>query len=125
MKDDPLHRFSQLHAVRAAGLLDFGLSSMSGASELTDLLQRTLDNPSIAARTGQTEAARHDVDAADLRYFGHASLFASRTRFEDARVVGIFTPGLTPFPVPVAQDINQYAVTYTLPVDVFGVIAAV
>jgi len=124
MKGNPMHRFSQLHAVLAAGLLTFGLSGMSGASELTDLLQRTLDNPSIAARTGQAESARHDVGAADLRYFGHASLFASRTRFEDARVVGIFTPGVTPLPVPVAQDINQYGVTYTLPVDVFGVIAA-
>ncbi|MHB1676219.1 MAG: TolC family protein [Sulfuriferula sp.] len=119
-----MRRFSQLAAALAAGLLGFGLVNTAGANELTDLLWRTLDNPAIEARTSQDEAARRDLDAADLRYLGSGGVFAGRTHFEGPRVVGIFTPILPLAPIPVAQDINQYGVAYTLPVDVFGVIAA-
>lgn len=124
MKGGLVCRFSHLAAGLAAGLLGWGLAGAAGASELTDLLRHTLDNPAIAARTGQAEAARRDLGAADLRYFGSGSAFAGRTHFEGPRVVGIFTPILPLSPIPVAQDISQYGIAYTLPVDVFGVIAA-
>ncbi len=105
-------------------LLGFALTGTAHASELTDLLQHTLENPAIAASDLQSQAAGKDVSAANLRYLGQANLFSGSYRYNMPRVVGIFTPGVTPFPVPASQDITQYGASYHLPVDVFGVIAA-
>jgi outer membrane protein TolC len=108
----------------AAAVIGLGLAGSAGASELTDLLQGTLDNPGLAAREMQSQAANTEANATNLRYFGQANVFAGQYRYDAARVVGIFTPGVTPLPAPVSQDISQYGVNYHLPVDVFGVIGA-
>lgn len=105
-------------------LIGLSLTASAQASDLTGLLRRTLDNPAIAARELQLQAAARDASASDLRYFGQASVFAGRYSYDSPRIVGIFTPGVTPLPVPVARDISQYGVSYRLPVDVFGIIAA-
>ncbi|WP_283744981.1 TolC family protein [Sideroxydans sp. CL21] len=105
-------------------LLGIGLSGIAQASDLTDLLRQTLDNPGISAREFQSQAAGDDATAANMRYFGQASVFAGQTRYESPRIVGVFAPGVTPLPVPVSNDITQYGVNYHLPVDVFGSIAA-
>lgn len=105
-------------------LIGLGLAGAAHANELTDLLQHTLENPAIAARDSQLQAATLDASAANMRYFGQAGVFAGQYHYDSARIVGIFAPGVTPLPVPVSQDITQYGVNYHLPVDVFGVIAA-
>jgi outer membrane protein len=105
-------------------LLGIGLAGIAQASDLTDLLRQTLDNPGISARELQSQAASDDATAANMRYFGQASVFAGQTRYESPRIVGVFAPGVTPLPVPVSNDITQYGVNYHLPVDVFGSIAA-
>lgn len=105
-------------------LLGIGMAGIAQASELTDLLRQTLDNPGISARELQSQAANEDATAANMRYFGQASVFAGQTRYESPRIVGVFAPGVTPLPVPVSNDITQYGVNYHLPVDVFGSIAA-
>ncbi|OIR07743.1 outer membrane efflux protein [mine drainage metagenome] len=105
-------------------LLGISLAGIAQASDLTDLLRQTLDNPGISARELQSQAASEDATAANMRYFGQASVFAGQTRYESPRIVGVFAPGVTPLPVPVSNDITQYGVNYHLPVDVFGSIAA-
>lgn len=108
-----------------SALLGIGLAGNAQASDLTDLLRQTLDNPGISARELQSQAAGQDATAANLRYLGQASVFAGQTRYESPRIVGIFAPGVTPISaVPVSNDITQYGVNYHLPVDVFGSIAA-
>jgi outer membrane protein len=107
-----------------SALLGIGLAGIAQASDLTDLLQQTLDNPGISARELQAQAASDDATAANMRYFGQASVFAGQTRYESPRIVGVFAPGATPLPVPISNDISQYGVNYHLPVDVFGSIAA-
>lgn len=104
--------------------IGLSLAGAAQANELTNLLQRTLENPAIAARELQVQAATEDANAANSRYFGQASVFAGQFHYDSARVVGIFTPGVTQLPAPVSQDITQYGVNYHLPVDVFGSIAA-
>jgi outer membrane protein TolC len=105
-------------------LMSFSLTGLAQANELTDLLQQTLDNPAIAARDSQLQAATLDASAANLRYFGQASVFAGQYHYDSPRVAGIFVPGVTTLPAPVSQDITQYGVNYHLPIDVFGVVAA-
>jgi outer membrane protein len=107
-----------------SALVGIGLAGMAQAGELTDLLRQTLNNPGISARELQLQAATEDASAANMRYFGQASVFAGQYHYDTARVVGIFTPGVTPLPAPVSQEITQYGVNYHLPVDVFGSIAA-
>lgn len=114
----------RLHHTALSVLICFGLTGVARASDLTDLLQHTLDNPAIAASEMQSQAAASDANAANLRYFGQAGVFAGQYRYDSPRIVGVFAPGVTPLPVPVSQDITQYGVNYHLPVDVFGVIAA-
>ena len=99
------------------------LSSPARAGELGDLLQATLQHPLVRAAQSQTGAAQALQDAATGRYFGTAALSAGWHQYEDKRVVGAFVPGAPGVPLA-AERIGQAGVTYSLPVDVFGVIAA-
>lgn len=93
------------------------------AGELGELLQATLQHPQVRAASNQTGAAQALVDAASGRYLGSAVLSTGWHRYEDQRIVGVYTPG-TPM-VPLTSDrIAQTGVGYSLPVDVFGVIAS-
>lgn len=100
-----------------------GLSSLTMAGELGDLLGDVLQHPQIKAVSRQTEAAQAVQEAAFGRYFGSAILSTGWHRYEDKRVVGVFTPGQAA-PALTSDKIAQAGVIYTLPVDVFGVIAA-
>lgn len=93
------------------------------AGELGDLLQATLLHPQARAAASQAEAARAQKDAATGRYFGSASLSAGWHNYEGQRVVGVYTPG-TPGAPLISDRISQAGLAYSLPVDLFGVIAA-
>jgi outer membrane protein TolC len=67
-------------------------------------------------------AAGEDLKAAEARYYGQGSLVAGLSRYEHPRVVGMFTPG-DPTPVDTSRDIARAGVIYSLPIDVFGVVA--
>lgn len=100
------------------------LTGIAQANNLTELLRQTLDNPAIMARDMQLQAATEDASAANMRYFGQASVFAGQSTYDSPRIVGVFAPGVTPLPVPVSSDITQFGVNYHLPVDLFGSISA-
>lgn len=105
------------------GLAAMTLSFSVQAGELGDLLQATQLHPQVRAATRQSEAAQAQIDAATGRYFGNASLSAGWHHYESPRVVGVFTPGAPELPL-VSDKISQTGLTYSLPVDLFGVIAA-
>ncbi len=100
-----------------------GVCGPAAAGELGDVLRAALAHPAVEARQRQVEGAEGDLSAATAQYFGHGSLIADRTRYEGQRVVGIYVPGQA---APLLKDdaIVRYGVSYALPVDVFGVIAA-
>ncbi len=105
-------------------LFGMSLTGIAQANNLTELLRQTLDNPAISAREMQLQAATEDASAANMRYFGQASVFAGQSTYDSPRIVGVFAPGVTPLPVPVSSDITQFGVNYHLPVDLFGSISA-
>lgn len=96
--------------------------STAQAGELADLLRASLDHPRAAARAGDVAAAGDDLKAAEARYYGQGSLVAGLSRYEHPRVVGIFTPG-DPTPADTSRDIARVGVIYSLPIDLFGVVA--
>ena len=112
--------------VRALAIAIMALTNgTAGAGELGDLLQAVLDHPQVRAGARQTELAQAQAEAAKGRYFGNASLSAGWHQYEHPRVVGVFTPGLTPPDTALtAERISQVGINYSLPVDVSGVIAA-
>jgi len=93
------------------------------AGELAELLLDTLQHPQLRAAADQTGAAQAQKDAATGRYFGNATLSTGWHRYEGQRVVGIYTPGQPGLPLT-ANAISQAGINYSLPVDIFGVIAA-
>lgn len=103
-----------------AGII-FSLAVQAG--ELADILHETLQHPQLRAASMQTGAAEAQKDAASGRYFGNAALLAGWHRYEGPRVVGVYTPGQPGLPLT-SSHISQAGVNYSLPVDVFGVIAA-
>ncbi|MBU1980008.1 MAG: TolC family protein [Gammaproteobacteria bacterium] len=106
-----------------AGLAVLVLGPAVHAGELGDLLQTALQHPQARAAASQAEAARAQKDAATGRYFGSAALSAGWHNYEGQRVVGVYTPG-TPGSPLVSDRIGQAGLAYSLPVDLFGVIAA-
>jgi outer membrane protein TolC len=104
-------------------LFSMAFSFAAEAGELGDLLQATLSHPQIRASAGQTEAAQAMQDAADGKYFGSAVISTGWHRYEDLRVVGVFAPGRTQ-PSLTSDRIAQTGLSYSLPIDVFGVISA-
>ena len=92
------------------------------AGDLGDLLRASLEHPRAAARAGDVAAAGDDLKAAEARYYGQGSLVAGLSRYEHPRVVGMYTPG-DPMPADTGRDIARAGVIYSLPVDVFGVVA--
>ena len=93
------------------------------AGELGDLLQETLHHPLARAAATQSEAARAQEQAATARYLGGGALSAGAHRYEGPHVVGVFVPGLPGTPL-LSETITQAGINYTLPLDLFGVIAA-
>ena len=124
MAKDNKNHGSRILGVRSISLV-LGMAFCLGATagELGDLLQATLQHPQLRAAAHQVEAAQAQKDAAKGRYFGSAVVSSGWHRYEDQRVVGVFTPGTTMVPL-ISERIAQAGVNYSLPVDVFGVIAA-
>lgn len=98
-------------------------SGSAGASELGELLRSTLAHPSVAARTEEVFAARQDLGAASQRYLGSGGLSAGIVRYEDQRFIGPLSPTTLAAP-PFDRTSTRYGVTYSVPVDLFGAIAA-
>jgi outer membrane protein TolC len=122
----PCHIGQRTKTCGAAALavsLGMALSAGATAGELGDLLLSTLQHPQVLASAKQTEAAQAMQDAAFGKYFGSAILSIGWHRYEDKRVVGVFAPGRTEASLT-SDRIAQTGVSYSLPVDVFGVIAA-
>ena len=93
------------------------------AGDLGDLLRASLDHPRAAARAEDVAAADADLKAAAARYYGQGSLVAGLSRYEHPRLVGIYTPGVDVGPADTSRNIARAGVIYSLPVDVFGVVA--
>ena len=104
-------------------LLGLAFSFSVSAGELGDMLHATLEHPQIRASARLSDAAQAQVDAASGRYLGSATVSSGWHRYEDKRVVGIYTPGTSMVPL-VSDSMAQTGVNYSLPVDLFGVIAA-
>jgi outer membrane protein len=104
-------------------LLGMGAGFGASAGELGNMLQLTLQHPQVRAAATQTETAQELTEAASGRYWGNAVLSTGWHRYEGQRVVGVYTP-TTPMIPLISDRIIQTGVGYSLPVDVFGVIAA-
>lgn len=98
-------------------------ATMVNATPLVEVLEAARQHPSVRARQSQAQAAQLDVQAARQRYLGRGSLIADQTRYDDQRIVGAFYPG-QPSPVRLDDNITRYGITYSVPIDVFGVMDA-
>lgn len=108
-------------APAALAVLTLGPTAQAG--ELGDLLRSALQHPQVRAAASQTGAAQAQKEAATGRYFGNAKLSSGSYQYEGQHVVGVFVPGAPGVPL-ISDRINQTGLTYSLPVDIFGVIAA-
>lgn len=113
----------KLHTLLLLTLVAAGSRNVALGGELADLLRASLEHPRAAARAGDVAAAGDDLKAAEARYYGQGSLVAGLSRYEHPRVVGMFTPGIDIQPADTSRDIARAGVIYSLPVDVFGVVA--
>lgn len=109
--------------IAAALLLGSAGAPLAQASELGDLLQQTLTHPGIAARAQATLASREMQAAQTARYFGGGGVYADVQRYDEARFTGVLTPGSLADP-PFARDQYRYGFSYSVPIDLFGALAA-
>lgn len=109
-----------------AGLLTTVLLVASGsasAGELRSLLEDALQHPGVAARTTEVAAANLQLNAATARYLGSGAVLADNATYESSRFLGVLNPaGFAN--LSFARSQLRYGANYTLPVDLFGVIAA-
>jgi outer membrane protein TolC len=63
------------------------------------------------------------VSAANRRYLGSGGISAESARYEDQRFAGVLSPATFATP-PFARTVSRYGVSYSVPIDLFGVIAA-
>lgn len=107
--------------VLALALLGGATPAWSG--ELGTLLRETLDHPAIAAQQQQSLGAQRQLDATTARYFGSGSAGIDAARYEDQRFLGVLSPQALANPA-FAREQFRYGASYSLPIDLFGVIAA-
>lgn len=88
------------------------------AGELGELLRATLDHPSVAAAQGQAAAAEAQAGAAQGIYYGQAAFNYGIHRYTDVRVVGQYSSPIR------GEDLTVTGVSYALPLDIFGQVAA-
>lgn len=114
-----------MKALSAAAVLGLWLACWHSASgsELGDALRAALEHPAVQARSLDTQAARQDLSAANRRYLGSGGIGAESTRYEDQRFAGVLSPATFANP-PFARSLSRYGVSYSIPIDLFGVIAA-
>ncbi|OIP19914.1 MAG: hypothetical protein CO105_03910 [Comamonadaceae bacterium CG_4_9_14_3_um_filter_60_33] len=111
--------FSKLAGLAMALCLPLSLH----ANPVGDVLQAALTHPAVRSRQAQLQAAELDESAAAARYFGRGNLLLDQTNYEGKRVVGYFYPG-QPTPALLDDNISRVGISYSLPIDLFGVIAA-
>jgi len=104
-------------------LLALAVPLVASANPLGDVLQAALDHPAVRSRQAQLQAADQDASAATARYFGRGNLLLDQTSYEGKHVVGYFYPG-QPTPAILDDNISRVGISYSLPIDLFGVIAA-
>lgn len=109
--------------VAAAALVVAALCRSASAGELGDLMRDALQHPGVAARTAQVRAAQSDLDAAGDRYWGAGALSADQANYESSRFLGVLNPGGFANP-DYARSQLRFGASYSLPVDLFGAIAA-
>ncbi|QUN06977.1 TolC family protein [Shewanella yunxiaonensis] len=109
--------------VLTLGILNCTLTAKSLGSELGDLLRATLDNPSVLSSRLQSEAARLQIDAARGKFYGQAAVGYDQRRYEGPHVVGYYAPGTLPDPL-IDNNVTVLSISYRLPLDIFGQIAA-
>lgn len=110
------------------GLLAFGAASAAGAeaplaSPLGGWFEQALQHPAVIASAQQQRAAEIGERAATLAYLGSGNAGAEVMHYNDERFSGMFTPEAFLAPI-FDQDITRYGVSYALPIDLFGAIAA-
>jgi outer membrane protein TolC len=103
--------------------LALAVTAGAQAGELGEVLHGALNHPAIAAQRGQAEAANLQVESASARYFGAGTASADNATFENDRFLGVLNPSGFANP-PFARNQFHYGASYSLPVDLFGVIAA-
>lgn len=108
-------------ALSSIGLIVFAGTSSGG--ELGDLLRDALSHPAIEARALDMQAAQSELASATQRYFGGGAVSAETAHYNDDRFLGAFTPSAFANP-RFAQDASRYGVSYSIPIDLFGAIAA-
>lgn len=104
-------------------LMALAVPMAASANTLGDVLQAALDHPAVRSRQAQLQAAELDASAATARYFGRGNLLLDQTSYEGQHVVGYFYPGQTT-PAILDNRISRVGISYSLPIDLFGVIAA-
>ena len=116
--------------VRACGLVATVTLSLfttpwgtPSASELGDALRGVMNHPSVDARAAESEAARQELSATERLYFGSGGLNAEVVRYEDLRFIGVLSPTTFAAP-PFDRDTSRYGIAYSVPLDIFGSIAA-
>lgn len=97
--------------------------SASSASDIADVLRAALDHPSVDARMEESQAAQQELSAVTRRYFGSGGLNAEVARYEDPRFIGILSPTTLAAP-PFDRSASRYGIVYSVPIDLFGAIAA-
>ena len=86
-------------------------------------MRDALQHPSVAARDAQVRAAQSDLDAAGDRYWGAGTLSADQANYESSRFLGVLSPNGFANP-EYARSQLRFGASYSLPVDLFGAIAA-
>ncbi len=107
----------------AAGVMAMAMAGSVQAGALGDLLRDTLNHPALDAGAKQVSAANKDVDAATAAYLGGGAAGVEDATYESDRFLGVLNPQAFANP-PFARTQLRYGASYSLPVDVFGVIAS-
>ena len=117
-----LRHLGQAHLRVGLGMV-LSLPLTLQANPVGDVLHAALSHPAVRARQTQLQAADQDALAVQARYFGRGNLLLDHTRYEDKHVVGYFYPGQSA-PALLDDTISRVGISYSLPIDLFGVIAA-
>ncbi len=95
----------------------------AGSTRLAELLRATLNHPQVEAARLHRSAAENEAAAERGRLFGQVELNAGWRRHEGPRILGYYAPGAGPLP-PTDREVASLGISYVLPVDLAGELAA-
>lgn len=120
-------RDSSHDRVRTLLLLSLMAATLAPARVLAGVpdawFAKALGHPAVAAAAGRVEAATAAEDAARWAWAGSGQAFVEELHSNDQRFVGMMTPQAFANPT-FSDDLTTYGVRYSLPIDLWGVIAA-